>query len=247
MRTHGTFGYIIGKKKRMIYVENDADLLWQILVREIYVLMKHYNTKEALQEAFETIQPIKIKTKPKPKQEVIEKCRVFTDFEEDKINHSIDEWNSILRYCQSSYINILEAGYIINQTIEIGDVFMLDFNKCIVTFYNKDVAGKTKELKTATLEEIMDFDIMPTKSYTEIVTEMNTQFKEFYEKYVTVQEEIDKINVIISQAKNQCSYNIQEKAKKLLDEMVWERKKLIKGRRVFYTRLKALDLIDETN
>jgi len=245
MRTHGTFGYIIGKKKRMIYVENDADLLWQILVREIYILMKYYNTKEALQEAFETIKPIKIKTKPK--QEVIEKCRIFTDFEEDKINHPIDEWGSILRYCQSSYINILEAGYIINQTNEIGDIFMLDFNKGIVTFYNKDVTGKIKELKTATIEEIMDFDIMPTKSYTEIIAEMKTYFKEFYEKYVKLQEEIDKINVILSQAKNQCSYNIQEKAKKILDEMLWERKKLIKGRRVFYTRLKALDLIDETN
>ena len=97
------------------------------------------------------------------------------------------------------------------------------------------------------IEEIMDFDIMPTKSYTEIVAEMKNQFKEFYEKYVKVQEEIEKINVILSQAKNQCSYNIQEKAKKLLDEMLWEKKKLIKGRRVFYTRLKALDLIDETN
>jgi hypothetical protein len=244
MRTHGTFGYIIGKKKRMIYVENDADLLWQILVREIYILMKHYTTKEALQKAFETIQPIKTKTNPK--QEAIEKCKIFTDFEEH-MKTPTDEWSSILKYCQSSYINILEAGYIINQPTEIGDIFMLDFNKGIAKFYNKDVTGKTKELKTSTIEEIMDFDEMPTKSYTVIVTEMKTQFEEFYVKYVKVQEEIDKINVIITQAKIQCSYNIQEKAKQLLDKMVWERKKLIKGRRVFYTRLHALDLIDETN
>ena len=53
MVTKGAFGYIIGKKKRIMIVNDDADLLWQILVREIYVLMKHFVTKEELQKAFE--------------------------------------------------------------------------------------------------------------------------------------------------------------------------------------------------
>ena len=75
---------------------------------------------------------------------------------------------------------------------------------------------------------------------------MNVQFTDSYDKYSKVQAEIDKINIIISQAKQQCSYNIEEKAKKLLDDMIWERKKLIKERRVFYHRLKNLDLIDES-
>ena len=44
MVTKGAFGYIIGKKKRLMTVNDDADLLWKILVREIYVLMKHYKT-----------------------------------------------------------------------------------------------------------------------------------------------------------------------------------------------------------
>jgi predicted transcriptional regulator len=94
--------------------------------------------------------------------------------------------------------------------------------------------------------EIMEFDDMPSKSYTEIVTEMNTQFADFYEKYSKVQAEIDKINIIISQAKQQCSYNIEEKAKKLLEDMMWERKKLLKERRFFYHRLKNLDLIEDS-
>jgi hypothetical protein len=59
MSCQGVFGYIIGKKKRMMDVKNDANLLWQILVREIYVLMKHYKTKETLQDAFETIKVTK--------------------------------------------------------------------------------------------------------------------------------------------------------------------------------------------
>ena len=50
MANPGVFGYIIGRKKRLMRVENDADLLWQILVREIYVLMKHYGSKELLQK-----------------------------------------------------------------------------------------------------------------------------------------------------------------------------------------------------
>ena len=123
---------------------------------------------------------------------------------------------------------------------------MLDFNKGIARFYSRELNGKIKELNIASFNDIMEFDDMPSKSYTEIVTEMNTQFADFYDKYSKVQAEIDKINIIISQAKQQCSYNIEEKAKKLLDDMIWERKKLIKERRVFYHRLKNLDLIDES-
>ena len=55
MSSQGIFGYIIGKKKRLIYVENDSSILWQVLVREIYVLMKHYKTKESLEYAFNSI------------------------------------------------------------------------------------------------------------------------------------------------------------------------------------------------
>jgi hypothetical protein len=220
-----------------MYVKNDANLLWQILVREIYVLMKHYKTKQALQEAFETIKVTKVIPKEKEK----DKCRIFTDFEEIP-----KDWYSFLYHCQSSYINILEAGYIINQATEVGHIFMLDFNKGIARFYNRELNGKIKELNIATIKDIMEFDDMPTISYTEIVTEMNTQFADFYDKYSKVQTEIDKINNIINQSKQQCSYNIEEKAKKLLDDMIWEKKKLIKQRRVFYHRLKALDLIEES-
>lgn len=241
MSYKGIFGYIIGKKKRMMYVENDANFLWQILVREIYILMKHYKTKECLQTAFEAIKS----TKTKPKEQDKKKCIIFADLE--GVKESPDDWNSLLYHCQSSFINILEAGYIINEAkeIEIGEIFMLDFNKGLARFYDKDLNGKIKELNVATIEEIMAFDDMPSNSYTEIVLEMNDKFAEFYVKYSTVEEEIDKINVIISEAKQQCSHNIEEKAKKILDDMIWERKKLIIERRVFYHRLKALDLIDD--
>ena len=59
MGTKGSFGYKIGRKIRLMHVQYDADLLWRILVREIYVLMKHYGSKEALQTEFEKIKTIK--------------------------------------------------------------------------------------------------------------------------------------------------------------------------------------------
>jgi ATPase subunit of ABC transporter with duplicated ATPase domains len=133
--------------------------------------------------------------------------------------------------------------------LQENDYFILDepFNGVDIqsNVILTEIILKLKELNIATIKDIMEFNDMPTKSYAEIVTEMNTQFSDFYDKYSKVQIEIDKINIIINQAKQQCSYNIEEKAKKLLDDMIWERKKLIKERRVFYHRLKNLDLIEE--
>ena len=167
----GFFGYTIGKKKYIMRVQQDADLLWQILVREIYVLMCHYKTKEELEKAFD-----KIKTaKNKPNQSDIEKCKIFTDY-----TLPLNDWSSILRYSQLSYINLLESGYILNEKNDIGEIFMLDFNKGSVRHYRKDIEGKTKEIDSVTIKEIMEFDDMPIKSYTEIVTEMSEKFQEYY-------------------------------------------------------------------
>ena len=135
MEFQGTFGYIIGKTKRMMYIEKNADLLWQILVREIYVLLEHYKTKEALQEIF---QQIKI-TKKNPKDEDREKFKIFTKLDTANQKNIPDDWQTILYYCQCSFINILDSGYINNQPKEIGLTFLLDFNKGSVQYYKKDL------------------------------------------------------------------------------------------------------------
>lgn len=239
MGSQGTFGYIIGKKKRFSHVQHDADLLWQILTREIYVLMKYYKTIESLQEAF-----IKIKVaKGNPKKIEIEKCNIFTDYECD--NKTPNDWNCILKYCQSSFINTLEAGYILTKEEDNGYVFILDFNKSIAKYYFKDHKNNITEYQSATIEEIKSFDDMPTKTYTEIVTEMKTSFDTYYEKYIITKKEIEKVNSIIDDAKRQCAGNIEEKAQRMLDILRWDHKKMNMERRVFYHRLKALDLIEE--
>lgn len=237
MSTQGVFGYTIGRKKRMMYVSHDADLLWQILVREIYVLMKHFGSKVAMQVAFEKIKP----TKSKPSSSDVGKCRAFADVE----GPFSDEWASLLCHCQSSYINILEAGYIINQKDDIGSCFILDFNRGSVIYSYKELHGKPKIVETATIEEIMGFDEMPSRSYTEIVDEMRTRFVVFHSKYQKIQGEIEKLSNIVAESKRQCSYNIEEKAQKLLNEMITEKNHLIGMRRVFYYRLKSLDLIED--
>jgi hypothetical protein len=237
----GTFGYIIGRKKRITYVQEDAELLWQILVREIYVLMKHFKTKEALRDAFENI----LFARSKAKQEDIEKCRVFADF--NKCQESFNNWHILLRHCQNSFINLLVSGYIVGENLEIGKVFILDFNKWSVKFYKKDLNGNITDHDTATIDEIMTFEEMPTKTFTEITSEMHEKFNKFYSKLTRVNNEIEKIADIVNKAKQQNSHNIVDQATKLLNEMRTERQKLLKGRRVFYDRLKALDLIDETD
>ena len=236
MGTQGVFGYIIGRKKRIIHVQYDSDLLWQILVREIYVLMKNYGTKEALQTEFEKIKT----TKGTPKKEDIEKYKMFKDYENEN-----DDWWSLLRYCQSSFINVLEAGYIVNQKDEYGFVFMLDFNKGSVSFYGKKNNKEIDILEAATFDEIMEFEDMPTKTYTEIVSEMNERFTIWYDKYSKIKDELDKLRNLKQESKRQGAANIEDKVDKLIYDMEFQKSELNRNRRVFYHRLKALDLIEE--
>jgi len=239
MVTKGAFGYIIGKKKRLMLIHDDADLLWQILVREIYVLMNHYKTKEELQLAFKKIEV----AKNKPKQTQIDKCKCFADFERNEL----EEWDCLLRHCQASFINILEAGCILNEKNESnGHVFVLDFNKGEVNYYYQDLEGKKNRIDSATIEEIMTFDDMPTKSYTEIVSEMNNRFIVYFDSITKVRVELDKLNKLLIESKRQGAANIEDKVDKLIYDMKMEERKLHTGRRVFYNRLKALDLIEES-
>ena len=240
MITKGAFGYVIGKKKRLMCVNDDADLLWQILIREIYVLVKHYKTIDELQKAFEKI--VVAKNKPNFGQTQQSKC--FTDF--DNSDDGDWNWSTLLRYCQSSFINILEAGYILNEKNDVyGHIFLLDFNKGEVLYYLKDWDGKNKEIDSAKIEEIMMLDEMPVKNYDEIVSEMRERFAIFYENITKVRTEIEKLHKLLTESKRQGAANIEEKVDKLLYEMKIEERKLNAGRRVFYNRLKALDLIEE--
>ena len=223
MEMNGSFGYKIGRKLRLMRVQFDADLLWQVCVREIYVLMKHYGSIELLRQAFEKL----FEAKGKPKPEAIEKCKIFTDLSISQ--QSIEDWNCLTRYCQHSLINILESGYFLNNgNKDTGIIFLLDFNTNSVRFYKKNLGKKDIEYEKATIYEIMNFNDMPIKTLTEI--------------------EIENINNIIKKTKELGNeQNIMERTKKILDDTEWEKKKLEIQYRFFYYRLDALNLIDYIN
>lgn len=239
MEIKGSFGYKIGRKTHLMYVQTDADLLWQILVREIYVLMKYYGSIESLREAFTNL----LKAKNKPKAGAIEKCKVFADLDVSQKNTS--DWYCLTRHCQHSFINILESGYFLNNGENMGLVFILDFNKNSVRFYNVDYENKTTEYEKATIDEIMNFEDMPSKTYTEIVGEMKERFYEYDKNLNKIYLEIEQLNNIIKKAMDLGGdNNVISKAKKLLDGVEWEKRKINMNYRFFYNRLLALDLID---
>jgi len=239
MGTRGSFGYKIGRKVRLMSVDYDGDLLWQILVREIYVLMKHYGSIETLRYRFEQL----INAKNKPPQDAIKKCEMFTSV--NLTNKCKQDWYCLTRYCQHSFINILESGYFFNNGSDDGLIFLLDFNTNMVRFYTKNLDKKETEYDKATIEEIMEFADMPTKTYTEIITETIERFKIYNEKLEKINTEIEAIHNIIKKARELGGdQNILSKAKELLNDMEWERKKLELDYRFFYHRLNALNLID---
>jgi vacuolar-type H+-ATPase subunit I/STV1 len=240
MVIQGSFGYKIGRKTRLMNVQHDADLLWQICVREIYVLMKHYGSIEQLRKAFEDLKEAKAKTKPK--SQIIEKCRPYTD-----LNILNDDWTNITKFCQHSFINILESGYFLNNGEKTGLNLLLDFNTNSVTFYQTNKDKTEKVLETATIDEILEFDDMPSKTLTEIVTEFKQRFNKYEEKIKEVNSEINKIQSIIEKTKELGGeQNIIQKAKTLLDNMEWEIKKIEMDYRYFYHRLDDLNLLDHS-
>ena len=257
MTKQGVFGYIIGRKKRLMHVEDDANLLWQLLVREIYVLMKHFKTIGELKNAFEKI----VVLKRVPTEEDKDKYKMFSDFNE--MENDASQWNNILRHCQLSFINMLETGVMVNQKEEYGYVFILDFNKETVEFYNasdkekEDPPEKERDKRksrrkennvvataTLTLDEIPDLNDMPTKSYPEIIDKMTTDFNTWYAKYSAVREELTKLRDLKQTVNNQGASNIEDKVDKLIDEMECVKYELFDNRRVFYGRLKMLNLIE---
>jgi hypothetical protein len=240
MGTQGSFGYKIGRKLRLMHVHYDADMLWQLLVREIYVLMKHYGSIESLRKAFENL--LEAKNEPNPK--AIEKCKVFTDLQVS--NKHTKNWYCLTRQCQHSFINILESGYFLNNGEKNAPfVFILDFNTNSVQFYGAGLENKIIEYEKASIDEIMEFEDMPTKSYTEIVTEMNTRFENYSKEVGELDIMTEKVNNVIKRINELGGeQNVLKQAQDMLYEVDWKKNKLEREYRFFYHRLDALNLID---
>ncbi len=239
MGTQGSFGYKIGRKIRLMCVQYDADMLWQTCVREIFVLMKHFGSVDLLREAFENLK----EAKNKPKPEAIEKCKPYTDLTVSYQNTG--DWYCLTRNCQHSFINILDSGYFLNNGNKSGFIFLLDFNTNSVRFYDIDWEKKEHEHEKATINEIMEFDDMPTKSYNEIVTETRERAEKYFEKLKKVDEEIEKIQNMTKKAKElSAPLDMFQQIQVLLNDMKYERGKLDQEYSYFSHRLDILNLIE---
>jgi hypothetical protein len=74
---------------------------------------------------------------------------------------------------------------------------------------------------------------------------MNDRFTIWYDKFKKVKDELEKLDRLKKEAKRQGAANIEDKVEKLIYDMEFEKRELNRKRRVFYHRLKVLDLIEE--
>lgn len=250
MRNRGSFGYKIGRKTRLMKVQYDADMLWQTCVREIYVLMKHFGSVDLLKEAFENLKD----AKNKPSDEAIEKCLPYTDFTtytdftktneyKDKDN---DDWYTLTRNCQHSYINILDSGYFLNNGEKLGLIFLLDLNTNSVRFYSVDHNKNEKEIDSATIDEIMEFDDMPTKTYTEIIEDTRERAQQFYDKLKKEEDRIEHLRYTMEKTIEMgATHDVIQKATDILRKVEGEYQQMKEEYCYFYHRLIHLNLIED--
>ena len=242
MTTTGAFGFKLGKKIRLMQVDKNADILWQICVRELYILMKHYGTCEALSDAFKQLKD----AKGNPTRTALEQCIYFQDHLYEAKEKEKD-WGSLLKYCQLSYINVLESGYFLNNGTKTGLVFLLDLNTYSVRLYEIDKkSGKEKEHQCATLHELLEFDDMPTITLSALLDDMKGRYHVYQAKMADINSELAKVNTIIEKTKEMGSdQNIMTKTRQLLDTLLWDKKKVDMEYRFLYNRLKTIDLIED--
>jgi hypothetical protein len=86
---------------------------------------------------------------------------------------------------------------------------------------------------------------MPSKPYIQIICEMKERFRIWHNKYTEVLKELERLFLLKQETKKQGASNIEDKLEKMIHDLEWQKKDLIRSRREFYHRLKSLDLIEE--
>ena len=172
MGTQGCFGFIIGNKKYFMHVQYDAYALWDILLKDFYILLKHFSSIDAIQSAFESI--IIIENDETPDLKAIEKCKYFTNLEVSY--KTTKDWHCLLYACQKSFIYLLEAGYMVNTGHLNGYVIALDFNQKALV----DLTEYTELPSHPTIiyvDQVLAMENPPSKTYLEIVSTLHKEYK----------------------------------------------------------------------
>ncbi len=165
MGTQGVFGYILGKKKRYMHVQYDANMLYDILIRELYILLKHHGSVENLKTVFDTIK----NASGIPTKEILNKTKYYSNFTVS--NKSTSDWYCVLRNCQLSFINIIDCGFILNCHDEYGFIFTLNFNTNKIIFSNDK-----KIIHEHEISDILNMEGMPQITYDEIINDVRLAY-----------------------------------------------------------------------
>lgn len=219
MGTRGSIGFIKNKKKYLMHIQYDANELWDIACRELFILIYYYcincincSFKE-LENKFLNLKVIYnnqnefksnimknnekkfnqfllgthitsgslINTLP---EDIIIKIKDHLIDDEnydlsipktlipftDNSKYSSNDWYSYLKYCQGSYINIVDSGYFLNNGYYSGYVLLLDFDKLSLEYLFIDHLNNEEKLKNTTLSDLIKMDFKNLKKLHEIYT-----------------------------------------------------------------------------
>ena len=236
MGTKGVFGYILNGKKYLIHVQFDADMLWKILTKEILIIKKHYKTSKNIANAFKKI----IIGTGIPTSKIIKQCEYFTEL--NVSTKSTSDWYCLLRKCQSSYINLLEAGYILNQTDEYGYVFIWNLDTDNVEFYTVSNRYEKEPIYITNINSLENIISVPKQTYSEIVNKIKHQYNVKINKISELKNNIEKINNIIEKAKILDSNEIQIESENILSKYKNELNFILSVNLEFIERLKDLEI-----
>lgn len=150
-----------------MHVNSNSELLWKQLTREIYVLLRHYGSSDELRKAFSNL----YHPEGPPSSFARERCKYYSDLDSSK--QSYNDWYCLMKYCQGSFINILDSGYFLDNGNEAGLIFMLDLDKEIIYFYYQSETY-SEIIDETSLDELMTWADMPQCSLEKLVL----QFKE---------------------------------------------------------------------
>lgn len=225
-----------------MHVQYDANMLYDILIRELYILLKHYGDIESLKVIFDNIKS----ANGIPTKDILNKTKYYSNF--NVSNQSTSDWYCVLRNCQASFINIIDCGYILNCHDKHGFVFTLNFNNNKITFIQND-----KILYEHDIDEILKMDNMPQITYDEIINEVRLNYninkeqidtkKEILNNILLEYPNIDKLIITKKNIESKDPKILDTVEKKFLhDECKYEIDKLLNNNYDFNKRLQLLQV-----
>lgn len=211
MQNINLIGYKINDKIYAVHTRMyNIDNLWNVCLREVHLLINKYKTFDNLKNAFENI----IQVEYFPNAEDIKKNEIFLNVVRDN-NDNID-WVNLTKYCQCSFINILESGNIFNVYDSANNlIILLDFDTNQLIQYSPNILYNEFESysnwyikinyidqkvpKNTIVFQMSFLDIkklqnMPVDSVDVLIAHMQTDYNQYKSKIQYLDDQITQVN-----------------------------------------------------